>query len=150
MGLHARKARAHEEKCFAGLAPAGERAGVYLGPLHGIAVVRFYRVRSVGQPQIGGQILAEIGHPSGDAAVEHFAADDPLGKPGAGFLAGEVEHAAFELAEIDQLRLVAVELQAEVPTRRCLGIELAIDREIGIHIGKEADAAFGKRSDARF
>ena len=79
--------------------------------------MRFHRVAAIGEAHIGGQIFAEIGHPAIDADVEHFAAQHLFGKPVAGFLAGEIEHAAVEFAEIDEIDLVAFLPQAEMAAR---------------------------------
>ena len=66
-------------------------------------------------------------------------AEDAFRKPFASFRAGEIDHAAVELAEIDVVWFVAVAPQRQMAAVARLEILRAVDRQIGVGIGEKAD-----------
>ena len=139
MPLNAGEAGAHEEEHVARLAAALDGAGVHLGPQRRPGVVHELGVDAVGEVNVDGQILAEIGHPAGEPEVEHVLADHAFGKPVGGLRIGEIDDAAVELAEIDEGR-PAGRVRREIAGRLRFREQRAVDGKIGVHVAEEADA----------
>ena len=110
--------------------------------------MRFHGIGPIRKAQIRRKVFAEIGHPAHDAVVQHLSADNALRKPCSGFFPREIEHAAIELTEIDEMRLVGVAGEAKVATRPCFCKQFAINRQIGVNVCEKADTLFGEVSDA--
>ena len=147
MLLDAGEAGAHEEQGLAGLAPALDRAGIHLGPERRPGIVHQLGIDAVGELHVDRQIFAEIGHPAGEAEIEHVLADHALGEPCGSVRIGEIDDAAIELAEIDESRLAALVL-CEIAGGLRLREQGAVDGEIGIDVAEEADAAILQLGDA--
>ena len=146
MTRHARKSCTHEEQRVPLPAPAGQRHIVHLGPQNRPEIMRLHRVAAVGKAHICRQIFAKIRHPARHADVEHLAPQHPFGEPRAGFLAGEVDHPAVELAEIDEIDR-AIGAQAEVPLLGGFFVKNAIVGEVRVRIAEKAYPACGEAGD---
>lgn len=103
---------------------------------------------AIEQPEVGGEILAEIRHPAIEPEIEHPFADHLLGEPVAGGRIGEVHHARLELAEIDEVGRIRIQPPREIALGRRLREQRAVHREVGVHIAEEADAPRLQRGDA--
>ena len=94
-----------------------------------------------------GKVLAEIGHPSRQAEVDHVTADHALGEPFRRFRIGEVNDAALKLAEIHECRLVLV-VHCEITRGIRFQKKRAVDGKIRIHIAEEPNAPVCQLCDA--
>src|SRR3954471_21573463 len=86
------------------------------------------------------QVFAKVGHPAGQAEIDHILPDHALGKPGARFGVGEVDDTTIELAEIDACR-PAFTIGGEKALRISFREQGAVDREIWIDVAEEPNAA---------
>ena len=139
MGLNPGEPRAHEIKRFSGLAATFQRLSIDLGPEGRPGIVGQHAVQAAGEAHIVRQIFAKIGHPTGETDVEHILADDGFSKPVCRFLLGKIDDAAEELSKINQIGGVCVLFLGEKAARQGLGIEGAVDAQIGIDIAHEAN-----------
>ena len=147
MGLYAGKTGAHEKCGVMRFAARCNGVSIDLRPKHGPVIMRLHRVGTIKQAHIGRKIFPKICHPSRKPEVEHFLTNDAVCKPRRGGRVGEIHNACVKFAEIDGIRFVAVLPQRKEVGGACFLIQRPIHRQIRVHIAKEANAAFGKRSD---
>ena len=86
---------------------------------------------------------------AGYTNIEHLLAQNAFGKPSPRLLAREIDHAAIELAKVDMVNVVVVQVQAEMTARARFFIKIAVHRDVRVGIGQKADAARVKVSDPR-
>ena len=137
---------AHEEHNVAGAPARCHRARVDLRPDRRPSVVHHHAVDAVGKHHVGREIFAEIGHPARQAIVDHPVADHRVGEPVGGGGVGEVDHAAVEFAEVDQVdatRRIARQIAAFGGDAE----QFAVVGEVRVHIAEEADAALPQVGD---
>ena len=94
--------------------------------------------RAVVEDGVGGQVLAEVGHPAGEAEVDEVPPDDAL-VPVEGRRVREVDDARVELAEVHEVVLARGVLGEEAPARGLVE-EAPARGDVGVDVAEEADA----------
>ena len=145
--LNACESGSHEEQNIAGSPSSLDRARIHFGPKRWPGVVHQLRIDPVGQVDVEGKVLAEIGHPSRQAEVDHVTADHALGEPFRRFRIGEVDDAALKLAEIHECRLALV-VHCKITRGIRFQEKRAVDGKIRIHIAEEPNAPVCQLCDA--